>query len=180
MAWPAEYATSHYLKQWWPSLLTHICGTRCGWVNTLTIRSVPFKVGLAIDTFYRFHKINWLQMWSNPMHNKLRLWHHVNIVSVPILICTGEWRLDRLSAWRRHQMETFSALLAICAGNSPVTGEFPAQRPATRSFDAFFHLRLFKRLSKQSWGWWFGAPSRPLWCHCNKSWIFTVTRLSKN
>ena len=35
-------------------------------------------------------------------------------------------------------METFSALLAICAGNSPVTGEFPAQRPVTRSFDVFF------------------------------------------
>ena len=32
-------------------------------------------------------------------------------------------------------MDTFSALLAICAGNSPVTGEFPAQRPVTRSFD---------------------------------------------
>ena len=31
------------------------------------------------------------------------------------------------SAWWRHQMETFSALLALCAGNSPVTGEFPAQ-----------------------------------------------------
>ena len=27
--------------------------------------------------------------------------------------------------WWRHQMETFSALLAICAGNSPVTGESP-------------------------------------------------------
>ena len=37
-----------------------------------------------------------------------------------------------------HQMETLSALLAICAGNSPVTGEFPAQRPVTRSFDVFF------------------------------------------
>ena len=37
-------------------------------------------------------------------------------------------------------METFSALLAICAGNSPVTGEFPAQRPVTRSFDDFFAL----------------------------------------
>ena len=24
----------------------------------------------------------------------------------------------------RHQMETFSVLLAICAGNSPVPGEF--------------------------------------------------------
>ena len=32
-------------------------------------------------------------------------------------------------------METFSALLAFCAGSSPVTGEFPAQRPVTQSFD---------------------------------------------
>ena len=39
-------------------------------------------------------------------------------------------------------METFSALLAICAGNSPVPGEFPAQRPVARSFDVFFDLRL--------------------------------------
>ena len=37
-------------------------------------------------------------------------------------------------SWWRHQMETFSALLAICAGNSPVPGEFPAQRPVTRNF----------------------------------------------
>ena len=55
-------------------------------------------------------------------------------------------------AWWRHQMEAFSALLAICAGNSPVPGEFPAQRPVTRSFDVFFDLRLNKWLSKQSWG----------------------------
>ena len=46
------------------------------------------------------------------------------------------------NAWWRHKMETFSALLAICAGNSPVTGEFPTQRPVTRSFDVFFDLRL--------------------------------------
>ena len=39
-------------------------------------------------------------------------------------------------------MEAFSALLAICAGNSPVTGEIPAQRPVTRGFDVFFDLRL--------------------------------------
>ena len=45
-------------------------------------------------------------------------------------------------------METFSALLAICAGNSPVTGEFPAQMPVTLSFDVFFDLRLNKQLSK--------------------------------
>ena len=46
-------------------------------------------------------------------------------------------------------METFSALLAICAGDSPVNGEFPAQRPVTRSFAVFFDLRLNKQLSKQ-------------------------------
>ena len=39
------------------------------------------------------------------------------------------------SAWWCHQMETSSALLALCAGNSPVTGEFPTQRPVTRRFD---------------------------------------------
>ena len=54
-----------------------------------------------------------------------------------------------------------------CAGNSPVPGEFPTQRPVTRSFDVFFHLRLNKRLSKQWWGWWFETPSRPLWRHRN-------------
>ena len=70
-------------------------------------------------------------------------------------------------AWWRHQVETFSALLAFCVGNSPVTGEFPAQRPVTRSFDVFFDLRLNKQLSKQSWGWWFETPSRPLWRQYN-------------
>ena len=73
-------------------------------------------------------------------------------------------------SWWRHQMETFSALLAICAGNSPVPGEFPTQRPVTRSFDVFFDLRLNKRLSKQPWGWWFETLSRPLWRHRN-GWI---------
>ena len=46
-------------------------------------------------------------------------------------------------------MEIFSALLAICAGNSPLTGEFPAQRPVMRSFDAYFDLRLNERLGEQ-------------------------------
>ena len=64
-------------------------------------------------------------------------------------------------------METFSALVALCAGNSPVPAEFPSQRPVTRSFYLFFHLRLNKRLSKQSWGWWFETPSSPLWRHSN-------------
>ena len=72
------------------------------------------------------------------------------------------------NTWWRHQMETFSALLAICVGNSPVPGEFPTQRPVTQSFDVFFALRLNKRLSKQWWVWWFETLSHPLWRHRNE------------
>ena len=68
----------------------------------------------------------------------------------------------------RHRMGTFSALLAICAGNSPVPGEFPTQRPVTRSFDVYFDLCPNERLSKHSWGWWLEMPPRPLWCHRNE------------
>ena len=86
-----------------------------------------------------------------PMHPGSTIWRGVlTVLSYP---------------WWRHQMETFSALLAICAGNSPIPGEFPAERPVTRSFDVFFDLRLNKRLSKQPWGWWFETLSRPLWRH---------------
>ena len=46
-------------------------------------------------------------------------------------------------------------------------GQIPTQRPVTRSFDVFFDLRLNKRLSKQSWGWWLEALSLPLWRHRN-------------
>ena len=94
---------------------------------------------------------------------------------IPAFICIYEclvyWRLypslNLGRSWWRHQMETFSALLALCAGYSPVSGEFPSERPVTRSFDVFFDLRLNKRLSEQSWGWWFETLSRPLWRHCN-------------
>ena len=79
----------------------------------------------------------------------------------------SQMELNEISWWC-NQMETFSALMAICAGNLQVTGEFPAQRPVTRSFDIFFNLHLNKRLSKQWWGWWFEKPSCPLRRHCNE------------
>ena len=65
-------------------------------------------------------------------HNKYYrdLWGSVLVLLYPIFSLT----------WWRHQTETFSALLAICVGNSPVTGDFPSKRPVTRSFDVFFDL----------------------------------------
>ena len=75
--------------------------------------------------------------------------------------------MNQSSPWWRHQMETFSALLALYAGNSPVPGEFSTQRSVTLSFDVYFDLRPNRRLSKQSWGWWFETASCPLWRHRN-------------
>ena len=90
---------------------------------------------------------------------------------------------ESFKAWWRHHMETYPALFAICAGNSPVPGKFPTQRPVTQSFDVFFDLYLNKRLRKQSWGWWFEMLSClqwrhngqcPLWRHCNGSGVYQL------
>ena len=63
----------------------------------------------------------------------------------------------------------FPRVLVLWVGDSPVTGEFPAQRPVTQSFDVFFDLHLNKRLSKQTKRRWFETQSCPLWRHCNEA-----------
>ena len=75
-------------------------------------------------------------------------------------------------AWMLHFMMTSSNGNIFCVtghlcGEFTGPGEFPAQRPVTRSFDVFFDLRPNKRLSKQSWGWWFETLLCALWRHCN-------------
>ena len=113
-------------------------------------------------TWEQFHK-KCLWNWSSTCVTILHFlnYHHIS---------QNSSKASRhFEAWCRHHMETFSALLALCAGNSPVTGVFSAQRPVTRSFDVSFELRLNKWLSKQSWGWWFETPTRLLWRHCNAS-----------
>ena len=65
-------------------------------------------------------------------------------------------------------MKTFSALLPICAGNSPVTDDFPTKSQLRGSLMFSLILCLNRRLSKQPWGWWFETPSWSFWCHCNE------------
>ena len=78
------------------------------------------------------------------------LTHHRNPLQ-SICITSAKYMKKYFSmTWLRHQMEEFFALLALCAGNSPVPGEFPSKRPVTQRFDVFFDLCLNKRLSKQS------------------------------
>ena len=96
-------------------------------------------------------------------------WRHIvaGLLKTQIVSSVKAVRSDRMAARWRHRMETYSALLAICAGNSPVTGEFPAQRPVTRSFDFSFDL-----LPKNGWvnnpeAGDLRKKSRPLWRHGN-------------
>ena len=96
---------------------------------------------------------------QNEIHVQVFRWTSLLFVSLAQFLQFLSAAISDVTWWR-HQMETFSALLAICAGNSPVPGEFPTQRPVTRSFDVFFDLRLNKRLSKQWWGWWLETLSR--------------------
>ena len=60
----------------------------------------------------------------------------------------------------------FRATGPLC-GEFTGPGEFPAQRPVTRSFDVSFDLRPNKRLSKQSWGWRLETASWSLWRQYN-------------
>ena len=93
------------------------------------------------------------------------------------------WRhcYGRILCWRRVSITTIVTLnqLMMTSSNGNIfrvtdplcgeftgPGEFPTQRPVTRSFDVFFDLRLNKRLSKQPWDWWFETLLRSLWRHC--------------
>ena len=107
----------------------------------------------------------------------------VNPSNTDLLMATIHWTVylackifmqhDDVIKWK-HFPRYWSFLRGI---HRPITGDFPAQRPVTRSFDVFFDLRLNKRLSKQRWGWWFETQSRPVLRHCNEVLAITSTSI---
>ena len=86
-------------------------------------------LAISINNNYsmtRCYRWKWhTKYWKISRHFKCRYKGHR---------CVWEYGTNLSRPWWRHQMETFSALLALCAGNSSVTGEFPPQRPVTQSF----------------------------------------------
>ena len=118
-------------------------------ISTYIIQSIFWVAGmLQICWRYCF------KVWRG-IHENSELLHHDNVIK-----------------WKH-----FSALLALCAGNSPVTGELPWERPVTRSFYVSFGVRLNKVLSKQSRRRWFETPLRSLWRHCND---ISISYISSN
>ena len=94
-------------------------------LKTSSAKWRPFCLGLNVVTLYR--------LWY--CHGGVHPSHQWSCFAVQYATKHYTEILWLSYPWWRHQMETFSALLAICAGNSPVTGEFPAQRPVPLSFD---------------------------------------------
>ena len=169
-------------------LLTHIWVFRPQWVkySGAFFQAVAVRCCLVARTmfgwgYYVLGFTLWVSLHSLDMHVSLtiglkpglyfsrRLLAAIAYSYVVIAGDCGQLSGCPNAPWWRHQMETFSVLLALCEGNSPVSGEFTAQSPVIRSFDVFFDLRRNKRLSTQAWGWWFETLSRPLWRHRNDS-----------
>ena len=111
----------------------------------------------------------------------LMAWYLFGTGSSAVILTT--YADHRISGWTdmtacavpyETNIDFIYAMMTSSNGNifrvtGPLCGEFTGHPWITRtkaSFDVFFHLRLNKRLSKQSWGWWFETPSRPLWRHC--------------
>ena len=118
----------------------------------MSIKQTRFKCleernsNIYVFTINRYSQLKWVVMASASISYRILHIMWFILIDFQETILPVEYKY--LHAWWRHQMETFSALLAFCAGNSPVTC-------------------LNKRLSKQWWDWWFEMPSRSLWRHCN-------------
>ena len=124
--------------------------------------TVEFAVSLRITSLLQKQSIDC------PRHSKA--------VLMNMCECITWFQYELLISIQQYIMMTSSngnifRLTGHLCGEFTGPGEFPTQRPVTRSFDVFFDLRLNKRLSKQSWGWWFETLPSPLWRHSNDIYI---------
>ena len=134
--------------------ITKICSTSMAWVNS--INKIALSLGwLSLDMHYNedHYYMDWRTVNTKVLTLKTRIW--------------------------RQDMKMFSVFMMTSSNGNIVRvtghlcGEFTGPRwsPRTKASDAelcvFFHLRMNKLLSKQSWGWWFEKPSVSLWRHCN-------------
>ena len=152
------------------SLPTHVCVTRPKWVKTSHYHCIILWAGdvskalmnswiqevLKFELHLQIVSSNvWVRYFygisKGPLkfHTKhftyaLKYVHLFRYENLRLLDLRAHKYFKMLSslAWWRHQLDTFSAILAFCEGNSPVTGEFTSQRPVMQSFDVvvFFSI----------------------------------------
>ena len=166
---------SKHSQGWWFETLSRPLWRHC---NCLSNTGYVSKTHLVLKS----REISFIHnIWfSSPISFNFAQQYHCRAlckISKRLVYVMGKGHLARLELKLRfgrisHIMMTssngniFRVTGPLC-GEFTGPGEFPTQRPVTRSFDVFFDLRLNKRLSKQPWGWWFETPSWSLWCQCN-------------
>ena len=102
------------------------------------------------------------------IHPPQQLWDYVHLIIEQVIITNLTISLNACICCNMRLILMTSWNTNIFRITDHLCGEFTGtQRPVTRSVGVSFYLRLDKRLSKQSWGWWFETPSRPLWSHRN-------------
>ena len=161
---------------------------KCRWMS----RGISFSYGQKFFSKKTPENLRGKKMTTKCWHMFVwHIWSTRSDLMAPYGDRTGSTLVEIMGCWRRQAITWTSvdfssvrsrgihfSMMTSSNGNIfPVTGplcgeftgpgEFPAQRPVTRSFDVFFDLRPNKRLSKQPWGRWFETPSWSLWRHCN-------------
>ena len=119
--------------KWYRMFLNCVAAKDATWYNK---RTYMYKVLSIFQNDMKCHRSHTIDIRCSHIYctcffkNKYCYYIYIYcLCAIAISTCSNHAKYP----WWSHQMETFSALLAICAGNSQVPGEFPAQRPVTRS-----------------------------------------------
>ena len=179
---PYTWKDSLYIEKGQGSNRQQMIYRRNGHVCQLHVLGVGIQ-GLILDSYLSDYKMRyWSSCWQ-AHHNSYNSWSWIHIHNCGWfgqpwkktswqLLTQRQIAPRRLLSWQFHMMTSSNGNIFRVTGHlcREFTGDrwiSRTQRPLTRSFDVFFYLRLNKRFSKQSWGWWFEMLPHPLWHHSN-------------
>ena len=123
----------------------------------------------STDIYAMLYKVK--KGYGQCMHIQHQIWANTSSKAAAVICLLHKdlagWYFPHWSSMMTSSNGNIFRVTGSLCGEFTGPGEFPTQRPVTRSFDVFFDLRLNKRLSKQPWGWWFETPSWSLRRQCN-------------
>ena len=159
------------------NILNHILEKK----NMYSILNIV-SITLSPNMYHKLHKICWIVLhifkqtssqWTflkfrwQKQKRTMHLSFHLFVWFCITGLMPGEDIWGHIHMMTSSNGNIFRGTGHLC-GEFTGPGEFPTQRRVTRSFDVYPDLRPNTRLSKQSWGWWFQMPLRPLWRHRNE------------
>ena len=155
----------------------------CCWLTVIELLDNHVQTHVSVQTRTHVYLILYCDV----------IWFSLHVFKQTRFVCYRDKYTCKLLKRKRHAIITIvQSLNMMTSSNGNIfrvtghlcgeftgPGEFPTQRPVTRSFDVYFDLRPNKWLSKQSWGWWFETLSCSLWRHRNEL-LYKVHQLSNN